>query len=74
MNGVVNDILAEVAEMLPTHRSYEKDSLPRLPVDDPNFPNDLEPVIRANPYDIAASTRTRKRKHVPSRKSRKEFR
>ncbi|MBZ9942184.1 hypothetical protein LB533_13840 [Mesorhizobium sp. BR1-1-13] len=60
MNGVVNDILAEVAEMLPTHRPDEKDSLPRLPVDDPNFPNDLEPVIRANPYDIAASTRARK--------------
>ncbi|MER8447330.1 hypothetical protein NKH52_29560 [Mesorhizobium sp. M1066] len=47
MNGIVNDILAEVAEILPSLSTDEKDSLPKLPVDAPNFPNDLEPVIRA---------------------------
>ncbi|MER9348311.1 hypothetical protein [Mesorhizobium sp. M0239] len=47
MNGIVNDILAEVAEILPSLSPDEKDLLPKLPVDAPNFPNDLEPVIRA---------------------------
>ncbi|MER8980547.1 hypothetical protein [Mesorhizobium sp. M0510] len=47
MNGIVNDILAEVAEILPSLSPDEKVSLPKLPVNAPNFPNDLEPVIRA---------------------------
>ncbi|MER9643652.1 MULTISPECIES: hypothetical protein [unclassified Mesorhizobium] len=47
MNGIVNHILAEVAEILPSLSPDEKDSLPKLPVDAPNFSNDLEPVIRA---------------------------
>lgn len=49
MNGLVKDVLVEVAEILPALSPDEKEPLPRLPVDGPNFPNDLEPLIRADP-------------------------
>lgn len=34
MNGIVNDILAEVAEILPSLSPDENSSLPKLPVDE----------------------------------------
>lgn len=49
MNALVKEILSGVAEMLPTLVQKERGPREQLPVDAPNFPNDLEPVIRAEP-------------------------
>ncbi|MER9328647.1 hypothetical protein [Mesorhizobium sp. M0488] len=49
MNALVKEILSGVAEMLPTLVQRERGPREQLPVDAPNFPNDLEPVIRAEP-------------------------
>ena len=49
MADLVKDLLDELAEVLPTLMPKEKSRGDDLPVDDPNFPNDLEPVIRAEP-------------------------
>ncbi len=48
INHFVKDILIEVAEMLPMTQR-ERTPTDELPVAAPNFPHDLEPVIRANP-------------------------
>ena len=49
MNPFVRDLLIEVAEMFPAVTQKERIPTDELPVDAPNFPHDLEPVIRANP-------------------------
>lgn len=54
MNGLAKDLLIEVAEMFPRLMHD------RVPANAPNFPNDLEPVIRANKYDVPASTPAQK--------------
>lgn len=49
INHFVKDILVEVAEMLPAVTQRERTPADELPIEAPNFPHDLEPVIRANP-------------------------
>ncbi|MER9654840.1 hypothetical protein NKJ26_15175 [Mesorhizobium sp. M0152] len=49
MNALVKEILSGVAEMLPALVQRERGPREQLPVDAPNFPKDLEPVIRAEP-------------------------
>jgi hypothetical protein len=49
MNAFVREILNGVAEILPVAAHRERDPGGYLPVDAPNFPNDLDPVIRAEP-------------------------
>jgi hypothetical protein len=51
MIGIVKDIIAEVAEMLPTGAAHQKGVRGQLPLDAPNFPNDLDQVIRADSSD-----------------------
>lgn len=47
MNNVLKDVISEIAEALPALVPSEPPPGKDLPVDDPAFPNDLEPVIRA---------------------------
>ncbi|MBZ9773290.1 hypothetical protein [Mesorhizobium sp. CO1-1-8] len=49
MRHLVKDILIEIAEMLPAIPQKGENSAEALPVHAPNFPHDLEPVIRADP-------------------------
>ncbi|TPK18817.1 hypothetical protein FJ872_15380 [Mesorhizobium sp. B2-5-9] len=49
INHFVKDILIEVAEMLPAVTQRERTPADELPIEAPDFPHDLEPVIRANP-------------------------
>jgi hypothetical protein len=49
INHFVKDILFEVAEMLPAVTQRGRTPTDELPIEAPNFPHDLEPVIRANP-------------------------
>jgi hypothetical protein len=49
MNTFVRDILNGVAEILPAAMQKELPPEGSLPVYAPNFPNDLDPVIRAEP-------------------------
>lgn len=53
INHFVKDILVEVSEMLPAGTQREKTSTDTLPIEAPNFPHDLEPVIRATPSSLA---------------------
>jgi hypothetical protein len=46
MVDLMKELLHEVATLLPAARVNLRSS---VPVDAPNFPNDLEPVIRASP-------------------------
>ncbi|TJX77031.1 MAG: hypothetical protein E5W21_03320 [Mesorhizobium sp.] len=54
MNGLVKDLLMEVAELLPALAPKHPD----VPVDAPNFPNDLEPIIRADPVSAPPSVQS----------------
>jgi hypothetical protein len=47
MDNFVNDIMIEVAEMLPAVTQKEWISTDELPIDPPNFPHDLKPAMRA---------------------------
>src|SRR5205814_2283919 len=49
MNEFVKEIFKGVAEILPGVIQMERTLRENLPVDAPNFPNDLEPVIRVEP-------------------------
>ncbi|WP_189367412.1 hypothetical protein [Mesorhizobium sp. M7A.F.Ca.ET.027.02.1.1] len=58
MRHLVKDILIEIAEMLPAITQKGENSAEALPVHAPNFPHDLEPVIRAEPTYQVPSQRT----------------
>lgn len=53
MRHLVKDFLIEIAEILPAMAQKGDNSAEALPVHAPNFPHDLEPVIRADPsYEV----------------------
>ncbi|WP_197031530.1 hypothetical protein [Mesorhizobium ciceri] len=53
MRHLVKDFLIEIAEIFPAMAQKGDNSAEALPVHAPNFPHDLEPVIRADPsYEV----------------------
>ncbi|AMY04232.1 hypothetical protein A4R29_31695 (plasmid) [Mesorhizobium ciceri biovar biserrulae] len=65
MRHLVKEILVEIAEILPEMAQKGDNSAEALPVHAPNFPHDLEPVIRADPsYEVPSQRADDRHKSV----------